>query len=116
MWFPVYASVVSFGYSTSSTTAPVLAQGNTRHRWLVRPYPVGTSTLQEMPSFLAHNGLGLSGQPIPLILNQVVHKKAWIHGPLQRAAKHPVYIRLSEAIVARFTIVAQASAHRAAMR
>ncbi len=52
MWFPVYASAVLFGYSTSSTTAPVLAQGNTRYRGLVRPYPAGTLTLQETPSLL----------------------------------------------------------------
>ncbi len=52
MWFPVYASAVSFGYSTSSTTAPVLAQGNTRYGWLVRPYPARTFTLQENAKLL----------------------------------------------------------------
>ena len=34
---------------------------NTRYGRLVRPYPTGTSTLQETPSFLVHNGCELSG-------------------------------------------------------
>ena len=53
MWFPVYASAVSFGFC-------LLHNCNTRYGWLVRPFPSGTFTLQETPSFLAHNGLELS--------------------------------------------------------
>src|SRR3990170_3320210 len=45
-WFPVYASVVSFGVFTSYTSA------NTRYGWLVRPYSTGIFTLQETPSLL----------------------------------------------------------------
>ncbi len=44
MWFPVYASVISFGFC-------LLHNCNTRYGWLVRPYPAGTFTLQETPSF-----------------------------------------------------------------
>ncbi len=44
MWFPVYASAVSFG-------ACLLHNCNTWYGWLVRPHPTGTSTLQETPGF-----------------------------------------------------------------
>jgi len=45
MWFPVYASIVSFGFLV------LLNNCNTRYEWLVRPYSTGTFTLQETPSF-----------------------------------------------------------------
>lgn len=45
MWFPVYASAGSFGFTT------LLSNCNTRYGWLVGPYPAGTLTLQEAPSF-----------------------------------------------------------------
>lgn len=45
MWFPVYASAGSFGFTT------LLSNCNTRYRWLVGPYPAGTLTLQEASSF-----------------------------------------------------------------
>src|SRR4029079_12372866 len=46
-WFPVYASDLSFGSSTSTLLLRIC---NTRYGWLVRPYPAGTRTLQEAPS------------------------------------------------------------------
>src|SRR3989337_3091443 len=46
MWFPGYASAVSFGLCA------LLHNCNPRYGWLVRPYPTGTSTLQETPSLL----------------------------------------------------------------
>src|SRR3990170_8295543 len=46
MWFPGYASAVSFGL------CDLLHNCNPRCGWLVRPYPTGTSTLQETPSLL----------------------------------------------------------------
>jgi hypothetical protein len=46
-WFPVYASSLSFG---SSTSTPLLRTCNTRYGWVVSPYPAGTRTLQEAPS------------------------------------------------------------------
>ena len=45
MWFPVSASAGSFGFTT------LLSNCNTRYGWLVGPYPAGTLTLQEAPSF-----------------------------------------------------------------
>jgi len=42
----VYASDILSGCLIDS----LLNTRNTRYRWLVRPYPTGTSTLQEMPS------------------------------------------------------------------
>ena len=45
LWFPVYASAGSFGFTT------LLSNCNTRYGWLVGPYPAGTLTLQEAPSF-----------------------------------------------------------------
>jgi len=42
--FPVYASIVSFGFR-------LLYNCNTRYEWLVRPCSPGTFTLQEAPSF-----------------------------------------------------------------
>jgi hypothetical protein len=44
MSFPVYASIVSFGFR-------LLYYCNTRYEWLVRPYSPGTFTLEETPSF-----------------------------------------------------------------
>src|SRR3990170_7513234 len=46
MWSPGYASAASFGL------CDLLHNCNPRCGWLVRPYPTGTSTLQETPSLL----------------------------------------------------------------
>jgi hypothetical protein len=43
-WCPVSASPGSCGL-------PLLHRGNTRYAWVVRPYPRGTFTPQETPSF-----------------------------------------------------------------
>ena len=65
MWFPVYASIVLFGFSI------LLNNCNTRYEWLVRPYSAGTFTLQETPSFawrtngLAHLPSGAGKTPLP---------------------------------------------------
>ena len=54
--FPVYASPGSFGASL------LLHRCNTRYGWLARPYPVGTFTPQETPSFAWRtNGSDVSG-------------------------------------------------------
>jgi len=46
-------------FSCLVRSCDLLHNCNPRCGWLVRPYPTGTSTLQETPSFLAHNGLEL---------------------------------------------------------
>jgi hypothetical protein len=42
----------------------LLSRGNTRYGWLVRPYPVGTSTPQETPSFAWRTNARLQAPPI----------------------------------------------------
>ncbi len=87
MWFPVYASAVSFGFC-------LLHNCNTRYGWLVRPFPSGTFTLQETPSFLAHNGCELSGRGIPdrhllypLTSYNFDSRSRSIPGPFQRVVR-----------------------------
>ena len=41
----------------------LLHRCNTRYGWLVRPYPVGTSTLQETPSFAWRTNAGHQARP-----------------------------------------------------
>ena len=73
MWFPVYASVGSFGFPT------LLPNRNTRYGWLVGPYPAGTLTLQEAPSFAWRTNAGLQqhaavlARPPQGIFRRVLH-------------------------------------------
>jgi len=57
MSFPVYASIVSFGFFSI-----LLNNCNTRYEWLVRPYSAGTFTLQETPSFAWRTNVELTHQ------------------------------------------------------
>jgi hypothetical protein len=72
---------------------------NTRYGWLVRPYPTGTYTLQETPSFLAHNGDELirPGQDCSSSLDPADYTTSTpnsprIPGPIQRVDSQPVII------------------------
>ena len=64
---------------------------NPRCGWLVRPYPTGTSTLQETASFLAHNDLELccpaeAGSSSPLYVTRAGGASG-TYGPARRVSR-----------------------------
>jgi len=53
MWSVPYikAQLISHNNFTLTPIIPNYFARNTRYGWMVSPYPIGTYTLQEMPSF-----------------------------------------------------------------
>lgn len=65
--FSVYASPVLFPTPCRfSSTQAVRHRRNTRYGWVANPFPTGTCTLQDAPSFAWRNNVEVTGGAVPL--------------------------------------------------
>ena len=84
MWFPGYASAVSFGLVTSSTTATLGAGG-----WLGLTRQ-GLPPCKKRQAFLAHNGLEMSRPASAQMLSETRFAAAGRVGSIELLGAHGV--------------------------